>query len=153
MAARDNNLADDLLPTRRELLRSTAGALALGALAMQAEAVDVANGTGTPNLAEGTSIPSYLTPMERFGGFVREKPAPFSLSPERLREVGLDRQTWQLEVLPEEGGDSQVDHPLSRAAGTALDFAGLMKLAEKHAVRFITTLTCTNVDEPFGTGL
>ena len=153
MAAHDNDLADDLLPTRRELLRSTAGALALGALALPGEAVDVASGTGTPKLAEVASIPSYLTPMERFGGFVREKPAPYSLSPEKLREVGLDRQTWQLEVFPEEGGDSQVERPLSRAAGTALDFDRLMKLAEKHAVRFITTLTCTNVDEPFGTGL
>ena len=49
MAARDDNLADDLQPTRRELLRSTAGALALGVLALPADAVDVAGGTGTPD--------------------------------------------------------------------------------------------------------
>ena len=153
MAAHEDMLAGDSRPTRRELLGTTAGMMALGTVALPAGAADGAGVIGTPGLSAAVSMPSYLTPMERFGGFVREKPAPYSLPPEKLREVGLDRQTWQLELLPEEGGDSKVEHPLSKAAGTALDFAALMKLAEKHAVRFITTLTCTNVDEPFGTGL
>ena len=95
----------------------------------------------------------YLSPMERFGGFVREKPAPFDLPAEKRREVGLDRDSWQLEVLPEEGGDSKVAHPLSKAAGTALGFSALVKLAETHAVRYIAALTCTNMDDPFGTAL
>ena len=153
MAAREHILADDLPPTRREVLGSAAGALALGAVALPAETADAVGEIGTSKPPVSTPMPSYLTPMDRFGGLVREKPAPYSLSPEKLREIGLDRQTWQLEIIPEEGGDSKVEHPLSKAAGTALDFAGLMKLAEKSAVRFIVTLTCTNVDEPFGTGL
>ena len=41
----------------------------------------------------------------------------------------------------------------SKAAGTALDWATLMKLAEKHAVRFLHVMTCTNAAEPFGMGL
>src|SRR5258706_16480413 len=43
----------------------------------------------------------YITPMAEFNGFVREKPIPYEFSPEKLREVGLHRDTWKLEVLAE----------------------------------------------------
>ncbi len=95
----------------------------------------------------------YLTPADRFGTFVREQPAPAELNPERLRAVGLDRETWSLEVVADPHGDVQIERSLSKAEGTALDFAGLMKLAEKHAVRFVKTLTCTNVGSLFGNGI
>ena len=141
--------------TRRGFLDVAAGTIALVALPLAAKAAGVATaGEVLPDeLAELAAKLQYLTPMERFGGFVREKPAPYDLPAEKQREVGLHRDTWQLEVIGEEGGNSKVDHPMSKAAGTALNFAGLMKLAESHAVRYITTLTCTNTNEPFGTGL
>ena len=41
----------------------------------------------------------------------------------------------------------------SRAAGTALDFARLMELAETRAVRFMSVMSCTNGKQPFGMGL
>jgi DMSO/TMAO reductase YedYZ molybdopterin-dependent catalytic subunit len=144
--------------TRRRFLEAAAGAVAAGALtpaedAVAAPAVADASGTPAAELARLTDKLEYLTPMDRFGGFVREKPAPFKLPAEKMRQVGLVRETWRLEVVPEKGGNAKVDHPLSLRAGTALDFPGLMKLAEKHAVRFIATSTCTNFDEPFGTAL
>jgi hypothetical protein len=145
--------------TRRRFLEATAGTVAASALptvVQGAEAVPApvpAPAALDGQLAALAGKLPFLSPAERFGGFVREKPAPFDLPAEKQRQVGLDRDTWQLEVLPEEGGDSKVAHPLSKAAGTALDFAGLMKLADKHAVRFIAALTCTNMDDPFGTAL
>lgn len=160
MDAKDNAGGDAQAITRRHFLGAAAGTVAAGALtpaeeavAAAADAVADASGASEAELVALADKLSYLTPMDRFGGFVREKPAPYGLSADKLREVGLDRDTWRLEVVPEEAGNAKVDRPLSVQAGTALDFAGLMKLAEKHAVRFIATLTCTNVDQPFGTGL
>ena len=79
--------------------------------------------------------------------------SPLSTLPERLREVGLDRETWQLEVLPDPESDSKVERPLSKELGTALNWSDLMKLAEEHAVRFLHVLSCTNVQPPCGMGL
>ncbi|HUT47025.1 MAG TPA: molybdopterin-dependent oxidoreductase, partial [Sedimentisphaerales bacterium] len=41
----------------------------------------------------------------------------------------------------------------SGQAGTALDWAGLMKLAETRAVRYMSVMSCTNGKAPFGMGL
>ena len=49
--------------------------------------------------------------------------------------------------------DSELRNPLTKAQGNALDWTGLMKLAEKHAVRFLHVLTCTNMPKPYGMGL
>jgi DMSO/TMAO reductase YedYZ molybdopterin-dependent catalytic subunit len=65
----------------------------------------------------------------------------------------LTRETWQLEVLPDPESNPQVERPLSKAAGTALDWDGLMKLTEKHAVRFLNVMSCTNGPRPCGMGL
>src|SRR5262249_27661674 len=44
-------------------------------------------------------------------------------------------------------------NPLTKEKGNALDWAGLMKLAEKHAVRFLHVLSCNNMPKPYGMGL
>lgn len=106
-----------------------------------------------PLLAEAISKLEYLTREENFRNAGRGKPPPHTLPPEKLREVGLARDTWWLEVLPDPESNAKVDRPLSRDAGTALDFDGLMKLAEKHAVRFMSVISCTNGKAPFGMGL
>lgn len=49
--------------------------------------------------------------------------------------------------------DAQVENPLTAQRGNALDFQGLMKLAEKHAVRFLHVMSCTNGKSPCGMGL
>ena len=44
-------------------------------------------------------------------------------------------------------------NPLSLDKGTALDFTGLMKLAETRAVQFLKVMTCNNLGDPLGMGL
>jgi DMSO/TMAO reductase YedYZ molybdopterin-dependent catalytic subunit len=104
-------------------------------------------------LAEAISRLEYLTRDENFQNAGRGKPAPHTLPPEKLREVGLSRETWQLEVLPDPESNAEVERPLSKASGTALDWNGLMKLAETNAVRFMSVMSCTNGKAPFGMGL
>ena len=137
--------------TRRHFLQmGAAGAAALAASRLWAQA-----GQGQANqlLSDAISKLEYLTREEDFITFFREKPPPHTLPLEKLREVGLVRETWQLEVLPDPDSNAQVERPLSKASDTALDWDGLMKLAEKHAVRFMSVLSCTNGRSPFGMGL
>jgi hypothetical protein len=137
--------------TRRYFLRFGAGAVAglrAGRLwAGQAER------DAEFRLAEAISKLEYLTSEENFKTYGRGKPKPHTLGPEKLREVGLARDTWWLEVLPDPESNSELESPLSRDTGTAMDFKGLMKLAEKHAVRFMSVMTCTNGRAPCGMGL
>lgn len=95
----------------------------------------------------------YLTPEEDFGNVERGKPLPSALPPEKLREAGLTRETWKLEVVSDPAAPAKIRNPLSREAGTALDWPGLMKLADKHAVRFLKLMTCNNIGNPLGMGL
>jgi len=140
---------EDARPSRRDTLQlGAAGALALAAGALAGDAPQPG-----PALAEAVSRLRYLTPPDAFREFGREKPRINSLSPEKLREVGLDRETWRLEVVPDAQSNAQVANPLSRERGTALDWAGLMRLGETRAVRFLAVLTCTNMPDPLGMGL
>jgi len=104
-------------------------------------------------LEEAVSRLTYLTPVSEFRMFGRGSPPPHTLPPEKLREVGLTKDTWQLEVIPDPDSDARVEHPLSKQAGTALNWNGLMKLAETRAVRFLQVMTCTNGKRPCGMGL
>lgn len=104
-------------------------------------------------LAEAIAKIEYLTPPDEFRMYGRGKPPPHELPPEKLAEVGLTRDTWQLEVVPDAESNSEVESPLSKESGTALDWKGLMKLAEARAVRFMHVMTCTNGRKPCGMGL
>jgi DMSO/TMAO reductase YedYZ molybdopterin-dependent catalytic subunit len=95
----------------------------------------------------------YLTPQAEFGDVERGNPLPYTLPLEVRRQVGLERETWRLEVVADPASDSKLEHPLSAALGTALDFDGLMQLAETHAVRYLKGVTCNNIGEPLGMGL
>jgi len=106
-----------------------------------------------PALADAIAKLEYLTSADKFKMFGRGNPPPHTLSPEKRREVGLDPETWQLEVVADPESNAEVGSPLSREAGTALDWQGLMQLAEKHAVRFLHVVTCTNGRRPCGMGL
>jgi len=121
-------------------------------------------GLGASGLAAGESGPEaemeralarleYLTPERKFGNVGRGKPPPHKHPEEKLRAVGLTRETWQLEVVPDPETDAKLENPLSRERGNALDWNGLMKLAEKHAVSFLQVITCLNMESPLGTGL
>ena len=95
----------------------------------------------------------YFTPQDDFGTVERGTPLPYKHPPEKLSEIGLTRESWKLEVVADPDSNSKVDNPLSRQQGTALDFAALLKLAEKHAVRVPKIMTCNNGGAPLGMGL
>ncbi|HUY92884.1 MAG TPA: molybdopterin-dependent oxidoreductase [Pirellulales bacterium] len=107
-----------------------------------------------PELAEAISkLESYFTPQEQFRDVSRGKPLPHSLSDEQKQAAGLTRETWKLEVISDPDRPARLRRQLSKADGTALDFAGLMELAEKHAVRFPKVMTCLNIGCPLGMGV
>jgi DMSO/TMAO reductase YedYZ molybdopterin-dependent catalytic subunit len=95
----------------------------------------------------------YLTRSSDFTNVERGSPLPSELSDETRRAVGLDRETWRLEVVPDAEGGVKVDAPLTKEGGTALDWAGLMRLAEINAVRYLKVMTCNNMNAPLGMGL
>ena len=134
--------------TRRYFLRL--GATGLGAsqtIALWAKESDA------EVLADATSDLEYLTYPDEFGTVERGKPLPYTLPKEKRLEIGLERETWKLEVVPDPGSNSAVGNPMTREKGNALDFKGLMKLAEKHAVRFLKVMSCNNMKDPLGMGL
>lgn len=135
--------------TRRYFLRlGAAGIAGLGCAPLWAGNVE-----SDRLLAEAIAGLEYLTPEARFAGGGRGNPPPFKLTPEQRRQAGLHRDTWQLEVIADPESDVRIENPLSKELGTALDWSGLMALAEKHGVRYVKAMTCLNVDRVFGVGL
>jgi len=96
---------------------------------------------------------SYLTPQDTFNDVSRGTPLPHSLPDDKKREVGLTQDTWQLEVISDADHPVKLRNPMLKSDGTALKFAGLMQLAEKHAVRFAKVMTCLNIGCPLGMGI
>jgi hypothetical protein len=135
--------------TRRYFLQlGAAGIVGLGCAPLWAQDAE-----GDRLLAKAIAELEYLTPESEFAGGGRGNPPPYKLTPEQRREVGLDRETWQLEVVADPTSDVQIESSLSKELGTALDWQGLMALAEKHAVRYMKVMTCLNVGRVFGMGL
>ena len=101
----------------------------------------------------GARSDPYFTPADDFRDVSRGRPVPHSLPEEKRREVGLSRETWRLEVVADPDNPARLGKPLTKADGSALDFAGLLKLGETHAVRFPKVMTCLNLGCPLGMGL
>ena len=134
--------------TRRYFLRL--GAASLGAT----QAITAwAKKSDAEILEEATADMEYLTYQDEFGTVERGKPLPYTLPLEKRLEIGLERETWKLEVIPDPDSNAAVVNPMTREKGNALDFKGLMKLAEKHAMRFLKVMTCNNMKGPLGMGL
>src|SRR5262245_41763829 len=95
----------------------------------------------------------YFTPQEDFRDVSRGKPLPHSLSEEKKREVGLSRDTWKLEVVSDPEHPASLGKQLTVKDNTALDFKALLRLGEKHAVRFAKVMTCLNIGCPLGMGV
>src|SRR5205823_11643721 len=95
----------------------------------------------------------YFTPPAEFRDVSRGKPIPHTLPEAKRREVGLTRDTWRLEVVSDPDHPATLGRQLTRNDGTALDFPGLLRLGEKHAVRFAKLMTCLNIGCPLGMGL
>lgn len=125
--------------SRRDLLVAGTGVVAGGQNPLR---IDV---PPTPDRLE------YLTRDGDFGTVERGSPLPYTLPEPKLREMGMTRETWKLEVLGDAG--TTVEAPLTRERGTPLDWRGLMKLAERSAVRYLKVVTCNNLNAPLGMGL
>jgi DMSO/TMAO reductase YedYZ molybdopterin-dependent catalytic subunit len=98
-------------------------------------------------------VHGFLTPQDQWGDVERGNPLPYTLPAEKRREVGLEPETWRLEVIADPESNSQVESPLSIELGTALDFQGLLRLGQEHGVRYLKAVTCNNLGEPLGMGL
>lgn len=109
--------------------------------------------SGEQALTKAVADWEYLTKDADFGNVERGNPLPYTLPEPKLREIGMTRETWRLEVLPDISTGAKIDNPLSKERGNALDFAGLMKLAETKAVRYLKVITCNNLNAPLGMGL
>ena len=135
--------------TRRHFLK-------LGTLGTVAASVGPLNARAaaeTPSEPDTAASLEYLTREENFVNVGRGNPPPHELSLEKRRAVGLTRETWQLEVVPDPESNAQVEHPLSKKEGNALTWEQFMSLAEKKAVRFLHVISCTNMPKPLGMGL
>ena len=142
--------------TRRFFLRTTV----LGLASTQAAGLALADETtpaATPKHVKpdkaGVQPEPYFTPTENFRDVSRGKPLPHSLPEEKKTEVGLTRDTWQLEVLSDPDHPAKLGKQFTKADGTAFNFAALLQLGEKHAVRFPKVMTCLNLGCPLGMGL
>lgn len=137
---------------QRELTRR--GFIGLAASTVAVAKVAHAHAAASPELTAAIdSLEPYFTAPENFRDVSRGKPLPHSLPIEKKTEVGLTRETWKLEVIPDPENPASIRRPLSQKDNTALDFPALMKLAEKHAVRFAKVMTCLNIGCPLGTGI
>lgn len=146
----ENFLAEHTAVTRRYFLRcGVAGVAAFGALPRIAGSAE-----RDPELQKALDkLETWLTRPDDFRDVSRGKPKPHSLPIEKMKEVGLTRETWKLEVLSDPENKARIRNPLSKEKNTALDFKGLMQLAEKHAVRFPKVMTCLNIGCPLGNGI
>ncbi len=127
-------------------------------------AVGAATIPWTPLLASGSrddgvlqaaigKIESYLTPLDDFVDVSRGKPRPHSLPLEKMKEVGLTRDTWQLEVDSDPEHPVRIKRPMTKADESAFDFNALLELGRTHAVRFPKIMTCLNLGRPLGMGI
>ncbi len=143
-------LAEHLKLTRRFFLRTGAVCMAAGG--------GLSSSAGTeptaPELAKALAkLEPYFTPPKDFRDVSRGKPLPHSLPDAKKREVGLTRETWKVEVVSDPANPATLGKQLTKEAGTALDFAALMRLADKHAVRFPKVMTCLNMGCTLGMGI
>ena len=131
--------------TRRYFLQLGSAAVAVWNLSPLA----AAEADTDPQLQEAIAKLEYLTPLDRAYILDKGKAGVAKLPLEKLRAIGLVPETWSLEVIPDPASNSVVEQPLSRALGNALNWQGLMSLADKHAMRFMHVTTCTNGPDPF----
>jgi len=149
MTNRDRFLEEHRDLTRRYFLH-------IGAAAMAGLTLSPEGALGAEHdrfLAEAMAKLEYLTPESRFAGGGRGKPPPYEMTADQRRAVGLERETWQLEVITDPASNVRIERPLSKELGTALDWEALMDLAKRCAVRYLKVATCLNVSHINGMGL
>jgi DMSO/TMAO reductase YedYZ molybdopterin-dependent catalytic subunit len=132
----------DELISRRNVLQAGLAGLACGMTRVE---------MATAQTPSPLSPRPFLTPARDFQDVSRGTPIPHSLRGEALVQARLTPETWRLEIVAEEG--ATVANSRRIEDGTALDFAGLTRLGERHAVRFLKAMQCNNIARPLGQGL
>ncbi|WP_298866877.1 hypothetical protein, partial [uncultured Gimesia sp.] len=147
----DTFLAEHSRLSRRFFLRygvaGAAGLSALNQLSAEDQPRDPALQKAIDKLETNLTVPKVFRDVSRGNS------KPHSLSEEKRKEVGLTRDTWSLEVISDPENKSRLGNPLTKEKGNALNFDALLKLGEKHAVRFSKVMTCLNIRDPLGTGV
>lgn len=149
--------------TRGEALH-TMGAIAVGVPFLQQTVSNagelvassekfISNVPDDPILKKAVSELEYLTPAENFYVQLRGKPILSEIPGDKLSSIGLTRETWKLEIFPDQESNSEIGNPLTIERGNAFDWHDLMKLSETKAVRFLHVLSCTNAKRLYGMGL
>jgi DMSO/TMAO reductase YedYZ molybdopterin-dependent catalytic subunit len=139
-----------IIPRRSFLRMGVAGAAALAA----APGISQGAAQDPSELARALEESEpYLTPQEKFRDVSRGNPIPHKLPPEKMAQVGITRETWKLEVVSDPEHKTDLKNPLTKEKGNALDWNGLMKLAEKRTVSFLKVMTCNNIGRPLGMGV
>jgi DMSO/TMAO reductase YedYZ molybdopterin-dependent catalytic subunit len=143
-------LAEHLRLTRRFFLRAGTACMAAGGSGLAARSAEPA----APELAKALAkLEPYFTPPADFRDVSRGKPLPHSLPEHKKIAVGLTREAWKLQVISDPDNPATLGKQLTKEGGTALDFQGLLQLADKHAVRFPKVMTCLNIGCPLGMGI
>ena len=132
--------------SRRDLFKlGTAGAAVLANTESQA-----AGKKAGPVCEEGGCC---ITPSGDFYNVERGNPLPYKLPEEKLKEIGMVRETWQLELIADPASNSKIERPMLRSEGTALTFDKLMEIAKTKATSYLKVITCNNLADPLGHGL
>lgn len=106
-----------------------------------------------PLLSKVISELEYLTPADKFIVQRRGNPVLTEIPAEKLASIGLTPETWKLEIIADPESNSEIGNPLTMQDGNAITWDDLMKMAEKHSVRYLHALTCTNSAKLYGMGL
>jgi DMSO/TMAO reductase YedYZ molybdopterin-dependent catalytic subunit len=145
---------DNFLLAHREVTRRYFLRLGLGGAAALKVWPSHGAGVESPELAAAIqNLEPYFTAPDQFRDVSRGKPLPHSLSEAKKEEVGLTRESWKLEVISDPDNPCSMRRALTKKEGTALDFKALLKLGEKHSVRFAKVMTCLNIGCPLGMGI
>jgi hypothetical protein len=132
--------------SRRDALCLSMAGLVGGVVAEAATAAD-----NVPTTGYRPPPRTFLTPGKDFRDVSRGDPLPYTLKPDALLKARLTPKTWRLEVVAED--KASIDKPLRLADGTAIDLSRLLKLGERHGVRFLKAMQCSNIALPLGQGL
>ncbi len=139
---------------RRDLIRLAATGLAAGSLGQPLPGIEPSLRTfreSSDDAKPAAPNRPWLTPSKDFNDVSRGDPVPHTLTGEALTKARLTPETWRLEIAAEK--KATIEKPLSLAAGTALDFATLLKLGKTHGVKFLKAMQCNNIALPLGQGL
>lgn len=151
--------------TRRDFVRTSSAAATLALSSGFAHPANVlaaaapAPAGAPPKPAAPTAPRPFLTPADKFRDVSRGTPKPHSLTGDALIQARLTPETWRLEITADTPANpaakdvAGLGQALTLADGTALDLPALLKLGERHGVKFLKAMQCLNIPTPLGQGL